>query len=81
MHQEPEEIHKLEVLANHFFELVTPILVLFPNRRFRMLGGFLQIIFQVCHLHFSIAFFSLVLEIQTYLQIFFADSHYNQWKF
>jgi hypothetical protein len=48
MHQEPEQMHKLEVLVNHFIELIAPFFILVPfSRRCRMIGGCLQILFQV----------------------------------
>ena len=46
MHQEPEFFHKFEVLSNHFVELIAPFF-LFLTRRFRLVGGFLQVLFQV----------------------------------
>lgn len=47
LHQSPEPIHKFEVLSNHFIELVAPFLLLLPHRGLCMLGGALQIFFQV----------------------------------
>ena len=47
MHQEPEFFHKFEVMVNHFVELVAPVLILVPIRSVCMLGGFIQIMFQV----------------------------------
>ncbi|KAJ8317346.1 hypothetical protein KUTeg_005250 [Tegillarca granosa] len=46
MHQSPEIFHKFETLTNHFVELVAPFLLVFP-RRLRMVGGAIQILFQV----------------------------------
>jgi len=46
MHHEPVMMHKLETLSNHFIELLAPILVLL-TRRLRIIGGTLQILFQV----------------------------------
>lgn len=46
LHQSPEFIHKFEVLSNHFVELVAPWFLLL-TRRWCMLGGFIQIFFQV----------------------------------
>jgi hypothetical protein len=47
MHQEPEFFHKFEVMVNHFIELVAPCFILFPLRRVCLIGGILQIVFQV----------------------------------
>ncbi len=47
MHKEPASFHKFEVLVNHFVELVAPIMVIIPIRSFRIMGGLIQIIFQV----------------------------------
>ena len=47
MHQEPEFFHKFEVLVNHFVELVAPCLILIPLRRVCLVGGILQIFFQI----------------------------------
>ncbi|XP_013382135.1 lipase maturation factor 1-like [Lingula anatina] len=52
LHQSPEVFHKFETLSNHFIELVAPPLVLLPGnywlfRRLRLIGGFLQVLFQV----------------------------------
>ncbi|GFR69257.1 lipase maturation factor [Elysia marginata] len=47
LHQSPEAMHKFEVLSNHFIELVAPFLLLLPHRGLCMLGGALQIVFQV----------------------------------
>ena len=46
MHQEPEAFHQFETLSNHFVELVAPFLI-FLTRRLRLVGGAIQIIFQV----------------------------------
>ncbi|KAK3095743.1 hypothetical protein FSP39_018435 [Pinctada imbricata] len=46
MHQEPEFFHKFETLTNHFVELVAPAFIFMP-RMFRMIGGSIQILFQV----------------------------------
>ena len=50
MHQEPEWMHQGETLINHFVELVAPVLLLLPfswMRRGVIIGGFIQILFQV----------------------------------
>ena len=47
MHQEPEFMHKFETLSNHFIELVAPFFLIYP-RRLVMIGGGIQILFQVC---------------------------------
>ncbi|XP_072021054.1 lipase maturation factor 1-like [Amphiura filiformis] len=47
MHQSPELFHKFETLSNHFIELVAPFLILAPFRPLRVVGGYLQIIFQI----------------------------------
>ena len=47
MHQSPEIFHKFETLTNHFVELVAPWFLLGP-RRLCMIGGAIQILFQVC---------------------------------
>ncbi|XP_050396467.2 lipase maturation factor 1 [Patella vulgata] len=46
MHQSPEFFHKFETLSNHFIELIVPF-TLFLTRRIVMIGGSLQILFQV----------------------------------
>nr|XP_022337008.1 lipase maturation factor 1-like [Crassostrea virginica] len=46
MHQSPEIFHKFETLTNHFVELVAPWFLLGP-RRLCMIGGAIQILFQV----------------------------------
>ncbi|KAK6174133.1 hypothetical protein SNE40_017466 [Patella caerulea] len=46
MHQSPEFFHKFETLSNHFIELIVPF-ALFLTRRIVMIGGSLQILFQV----------------------------------
>lgn len=46
MHQSPELWHKFETLSNHFVELVAPVLLFLP-RSFCMVGGIIQIVFQV----------------------------------
>lgn len=46
MHQEPELFHKLETSVNHFVELLAPFLLLLP-RPFCIIGGIIQILFQV----------------------------------
>ena len=47
MHQEPILFHKFEVLVNHFVELIAPFLILVPLRSIRLIGGIIQIKFQV----------------------------------
>ncbi len=47
MHKEPELVHKFEVLSNHFIELIAPFLILLPFRPLRIIGGLIQILFQV----------------------------------
>lgn len=47
MHKEPELFHKFEVLMNHFIELVAPFLICMPYRTARIVGGFIQVKFQV----------------------------------
>ena len=48
MHLSPEVFHKFEVLTNHFIELLAPFLLLpFLPRRFRLVGGVIQVLFQV----------------------------------
>lgn len=46
MHQSPEIFHKFETLTNHFVELVVPWFLIGP-RRLCMIGGAIQILFQV----------------------------------
>lgn len=46
MHQSPEIFHKFETLSNHFVELVAPFLLFLP-RPLRIIGGAIQILFQV----------------------------------
>ena len=46
LHQSPEWVHAFEVLGNHFIELVAPFLLLLP-RRLAIVGGCIQILFQV----------------------------------
>ncbi|XP_062611448.1 lipase maturation factor 1-like [Saccostrea cucullata] len=46
MHQSPEIFHKFETLTNHFVELVAPLFLIGP-RRLCMVGGAIQILFQV----------------------------------
>ncbi|XP_061180484.1 lipase maturation factor 1-like [Saccostrea echinata] len=46
MHQSPEVFHKFETLTNHFVELVAPLFLIGP-RRLCMVGGAIQILFQV----------------------------------
>ncbi|XP_005108461.1 lipase maturation factor 1 [Aplysia californica] len=46
MHQSPEFFHKFEVLSNHFVELLAPFFLPL-TRRWCMLGGAIQILFQV----------------------------------
>jgi hypothetical protein len=47
-HKMPTLWHKFEVLVNHFVELVAPWLLIVPflNRKYRILGGIIQIVFQ-----------------------------------
>lgn len=47
-HWAPKWWHKFEVVANHFVELVAPWLMILPglNRKWRITGGVIQIIFQ-----------------------------------
>ncbi|KAL4231529.1 Lipase maturation factor 1 [Mactra antiquata] len=48
MHHSPEVFHKFETLSNHFVELVAPILLLLPMPRIaKMVGGSIQILFQI----------------------------------
>jgi len=47
MHKTPQAFHKFEVLTNHFVELVAPFLVLLPFRKARIIGGLIQIKFQL----------------------------------
>ncbi|CAM9913273.1 unnamed protein product [Lampetra planeri] len=46
MHREPAWFHRAETLTNHFIELVVPFFLLL-GRRFRIVHGLLQILFQV----------------------------------
>ena len=46
MHKSPEIVHQLETLSNHFVELIAPFLLIL-NRRLRIIGGCIQILFQV----------------------------------
>lgn len=46
LHQSPEVFHKFETLSNHFIELVVPWFI-FLTRRFQVICGLLQVIFQV----------------------------------
>lgn len=39
-------MHRLETLVNHFVELVAPFLLLMP-RNWRIVGGIIQVVFQV----------------------------------
>jgi lipase maturation factor 1 len=47
-HKMPTLWHKFEVLVNHFVELLAPWLLILPflNRKYRILGGIIQIVFQ-----------------------------------
>eukprot|EP01083_Nonionella_stella_P221309 790800_1 len=47
LHAQPSWCLSLGVLANHFVELVAPILMLVPIRRVMLAGGLIQIIFQI----------------------------------
>ncbi|XP_071481421.1 lipase maturation factor 1-like [Diadema antillarum] len=47
MHQSPEWFHKFETASNHFIELIAPIFLLVPWRPLRLIGGVIQILFQV----------------------------------
>ncbi|XP_045190292.2 lipase maturation factor 1-like [Mercenaria mercenaria] len=48
MHQTPDWFHKFETGSNHFVELVAPLLLLMPTPRIcKMIGGAIQILFQV----------------------------------
>ncbi|XP_060599911.1 lipase maturation factor 1-like [Ruditapes philippinarum] len=48
MHQSPEWFHMFETLSNHFVELIAPLLLLMPAPRIcKMIGGSIQILFQV----------------------------------
>ena len=49
LHQSPLAVHKFETLSNHFIELVAPILLLLPDRfrKLRIIGGIIQIVFQL----------------------------------
>ena len=53
MHQSPEVFHKFETLSNHIVELIVPFLLFLP-RPLRMVGGAIQILFQVCRMDFDI---------------------------
>lgn len=46
LHHSPEMVHQLETLGNHFVELIAPFFIFLP-RPFQILGGALQILFQV----------------------------------
>ena len=46
MHQSPEIFHNFETLVNHFVELIAPFLIFLP-RRCRIIGGFIQVLFQM----------------------------------
>ncbi|XP_046372084.2 lipase maturation factor 1-like isoform X1 [Haliotis rufescens] len=46
LHQSPELIHKMETLSNHFIELVAPFFLIL-GRRMTIIGGGIQIFFQV----------------------------------
>jgi hypothetical protein len=35
------------VWSNHFFELVAPFMLLLPFRQWRLIGGLIQILFQI----------------------------------
>lgn len=39
MHKTSNEFHGLEVLINHFVELIAPFMLLVPIRKFRIYGG------------------------------------------
>ena len=47
-HNLPKSWHRVEVLTNHFVELIAPWLLILPgiNRKWRIRGGMLQLIFQ-----------------------------------
>lgn len=48
-HKMPTLWHKCEVLINHFVELIAPwsLIIPFLSRRYRILGGIIQMIFQI----------------------------------
>ena len=46
LHQSPEFIHWAETAGNHFVELVAPFFILL-NRRLVIVGGCIQVLFQV----------------------------------
>lgn len=60
MHQSPEVFHKFETLSNHFVELVAPVLLMLPMPRIaKMIGGAIQILFQVNALRKNVQDFRL----------------------
>ncbi|XP_069140641.1 lipase maturation factor 1-like [Argopecten irradians] len=46
LHQSPESFHQFETLTNHFVELIAPLFLLL-TRRMVIIGGFIQVLFQV----------------------------------
>jgi hypothetical protein len=42
-----EWVHKAETMGNHIVELALPVLLLVPHRRCNIIGGAVQILFQV----------------------------------
>ena len=47
LHQAPEQWHWVETAGNHFVELVAPFLLVIPWRPMRLVGGVIQVLFQV----------------------------------
>lgn len=47
LHNLPTSIHMMETMGNHVVELLLPWLILIPNRKCRLLGGAVQIVFQL----------------------------------
>lgn len=68
MHQSPEIFHKFETLTNHFVELVVPWFLIGP-RRLCMIGGTIQILFQVRCWNRSYGQFSVIWHAWYFVQL------------
>lgn len=89
MHKEPELFHKFEVLMNHFIELVAPFLICIPFRTARLVGGFIQVKFQIiliCSGNLSFLNWLTILpslacfDDKFYQVLFFNKENYPLWK-
>lgn len=67
LHQSPEIFHKFETLTNHFVELVAPWFLIGP-RRLCMIGGTIQILFQVRSWNSGYRQFSVVWHVWYFVQ-------------